>query len=148
MESESVVPVTPDGDELYLNGIFEFNITKLLEFINTNKDKFHPEKVEVKAVRAFRSNNLNESTIKSADLSIPIILAEISPGMFNIIDGHHRLEKAYRDGASKVLAYKLLAEQHIRFLTSTMAYNEYIQYWNTKLKTLLLCASDSDTKKR
>ena len=73
MESESVVPVTPDGDELYLNGIFEFNITKLLEFINTNKDKFHPEKVEVKAVRAFRSNNLNESTIKSADLSIPII---------------------------------------------------------------------------
>lgn len=106
-----------------------------LEFINANQDIFQPQEVEVRAVRMdYSSSNLNESTIQSVNLLTPIILAEISPGMFNVIDGHHRLEKAYRDGVTKMLAYKVLAEQHIRFLTSTMAYKEYVQYWNAKLK--------------
>lgn len=124
-----------EGDEFYPNGIFEFNITKLLEFINANQDLFQPQEVEVNAVRkTYSSSNLNELTIQSANISSPIILAEISPDMFNVIDGHHRLEKAYRDGVTKILAYKVIAEQHIRFLTSTMAYTEYVQYWNAKLK--------------
>lgn len=127
-------PTCDAGDEFYPNGIFEFNITKLLKFINVHKDDFQPQEVEVKTLRAFPSKNLNESTIKSADLSAPIILAEISPGQFNIIDGHHRLEKAHRDNISRILAYKVLAEQHIMFLTSEMAYKEYVQYWNEKLK--------------
>ena len=125
-----------EGDEFYPNGIFEFNITKLSEFINANQDTFQPQEVEVRAVRIdYSSSNLNESTIQSANLLTPIIMAEISPGIFNVIDGHHRLEKAYRDGVTKMLAYKVLAEQHIRFLTSTMAYKEYVQYWNAKLKS-------------
>ncbi len=123
-----------EGDEFYPNGIFEFNITKLLEFINANQDIFQPQEVEVKAVRTTYSSNLNESTIQSSNLAMPIILAEISPGMFNVIDGHHRLEKAYRDNVTMIFAYKVLAEQHIRFLTSTIAYTEYVQYWNAKLK--------------
>lgn len=127
-------PSCDAGDEFYPNGIFEFNITKLLEFINVNKGDFRPQEVEVKTLRAFPSKNLNESAIKSANLSAPIILAEISPGQFNIIDGHHRLEKAHRDNISRILAYKVLAEQHIAFLTSEMAYKEYVQYWNEKLK--------------
>jgi hypothetical protein len=127
--------VRDGGDELYPNGIFEFNITKLLEFINTNKDTFQVEEVEVNTIRySFSNSHLNESTIKSADLSVPIILAEISPGLFNVIDGRHRLKKAYRNGASKILVYKVLAEQHIRFLTSSMAYEAYVKYWNDKSK--------------
>lgn len=122
------------GDEFLCNGIFEFNITKILAFINVNKDKFQPEEVEVKTVRTFPSKNLDESTIKVANLLTPIILAEISPGLFNVIDGHHRLEKAHRDGMIKILAYKLLAEQHIMFMTSIIAYQEYVQYWNNKIK--------------
>lgn len=124
-----------EGDEFYQNGIFEFNITKLLEFINANQDIFQPQEVEVNAVRkTYSPSNLNELTIQSTNISAPIILAEISPDIFNVIDGHHRLEKAYRDGVTKILAYKVLAGQHIRFLTSTMAYTEYVQYWNAKLK--------------
>ena len=122
------------GDEFFPNGIFEFNITKILAFINVNKDKFQPEEVDVKIIRTFPSKNLDESTIKIANLLTPIILAEISPGLFNVIDGNHRLEKAYRDGASKILTYKMLAEQHIMFITSIRAYKEYVQYWNTKIK--------------
>ena len=123
-----------DGDEFYPNGIFEFNITKLIDFIKAKQDRFQPQEVEVKSTRSLAFSKLNESTIESANLSVPIILAEISPGMFNIIDGHHRLEKAFREGKSKIFAYKVLVEDHIKFLTSIRAYQEYVQYWNAKVK--------------
>lgn len=122
-----------EGDEFYPNGIFEFNITKLLTFIKTNPHIFQPEEVAVKAVRAFPSQNLNELTIQNANIADPIILAEIAPDRFNVIDGNHRLERAYREGRNNIHAYKLRAEQHVAFLTSLTAYEDYIEYWNSKI---------------
>lgn len=122
------------GDEFYPNGIFEFNITKLLKFIKANRDIFQPEEVSVKKLKSFISNNLNEKTIQATNVNQPILLAEIAPNQFNVIDGHHRLEKAYRDKVEMILAYKVQAEQHIAFLTSATAYADYIQYWNMKIK--------------
>lgn len=121
------------GDELYLNGIFEFNITNLLEFIHKNQDKFLIEMVEVNMVRRFPLNNPDELTINFRSLSDPVIVAEISPYQFTAIDGNHRLEKAYRNNVSKIPAYKVYVEQHIKFLTSEKAYKEYVQYWNSKI---------------
>lgn len=123
-----------DGDEFYPNGIFKFNVTKLLAFIMDSPHIFQPEAVSVKTVRTCVSSNLNESTIQTADITIPIILAEIAPDRFNVIDGNHRLERAYRDGIDMIPAYKVLAEQHIAFLTSVAAYVEYVGYWNEKIK--------------
>ncbi|MBI2522730.1 MAG: ParB N-terminal domain-containing protein [Bdellovibrio sp.] len=125
-----------EDDELYANGIFVFNITKLLAFIRANADKFPREEVEVKAVRLFPSSQLTESTILAANLSAPIILAEISPGNFNVIDGNHRLERAHRDGMDKIPAFRVNVEQHLAFLTSEKAYKTYIEYWNGKVDTL------------
>lgn len=122
-----------EGDEFYPNGIFEFNVTRLLIFIKANPHIFQPEEVSVKAARTFPSRNLNESTIQVANIAEPIILAEIAPDRFNVIDGNHRLERAYRDGINKIFAYKVRAEQHIAFLTSVMAYEAYIEYWNSKI---------------
>lgn len=127
-------PLSQDeGDELYPNGIFVFNITKLLAFIKANPHTFKPEEVSVKTVRTCPSSNLNESTIQIANIMEPIILAEIAPDKFNVIDGNHRLEKAYRDGADKILAYRVRAEQHLAFLPSVTAYESYIEYWNSKI---------------
>lgn len=123
-----------DGDEFYLNGIFEFNITKLLKFVKENSHIFQPEAVSVKAVRTCVSKNLSESTIQAADVTKPIVLAEIAPERFNVIDANHRLEKAHRDGIDIISAYKVRAEQHIAFLTSVSAYKEYVGYWNNKIK--------------
>lgn len=93
-------PLSKDeGDEFYPNGIFEFNITKLLIFIKDNPYIFRPEEVSVKLIR-WPSKHLNESTIQSANTMEPIVLAEISPDNFNVIDGHHRLEKAHREGVT------------------------------------------------
>ncbi|QDP73547.1 hypothetical protein FOG18_02015 [Legionella israelensis] len=123
-----------DGDEFYPNGIFVFNITKLIQHISKNQDVFQAAQVKVNTISSYSTTHLNEDTIMTADLAVPIIMAEISPDQFNVIDGHHRLEKARRENVEAVLAYKITAEHHYRFLTSTKAYEQYVEYWNSKLK--------------
>ncbi|MFZ5799224.1 MAG: ParB N-terminal domain-containing protein [Thermodesulfobacteriota bacterium] len=121
-----------DDDELFPNGIFEFNITKLLEDIQNNPGSYILEEV---AVSAFHNqfSSINENHLASVDISIPVIFAEIAPGRFNLIDGHHRLEKACRKGLTSLPAYRLNVEQHIKFLTSKKDYVTYIEYWNSKI---------------
>ena len=122
------------GDELFYNGIFVFNVTKLLVFIKTNPHKFSIESMDVKVLVNGIPEHLNEETIKTANPSIPIVLAEISPGRFNVIDGNHRLEKARREGLENIEAFRVGVEQHLAFLTSVEAYQSYVKYWNSKLK--------------
>lgn len=131
---KNFVPASMDvGDELYPNGFFVFNITKIIKFINDNKDKIKLVSIDVKAYRS-NFSNLNESHIDLADITSPVILAEISPGRYNVTDGHHRIEKAYRLGLENIPAYMLTVKQHIPFLTSLEAYYAYIEYWNLKVK--------------
>ena len=121
------------GDELFPNGIFVFNITKMLEYIQKNTDGITLEEVAVgDFFKGFSS--VDESYVDSVEISRPVILAEISPGQYNLIDGNHRMEKARRMGINSMLAYKLNVEQHMRFLTDKKAYVAYIEYWNSKLK--------------
>jgi hypothetical protein len=120
------------GDELFLNGIFEFNITKLLDHIKSHRGSFPIEKLQVRDLHAWSPEDLDESAIQKADLSSPIVLAEISPGHFNVIDGNHRLERARRDGVKSISAYRLSPSQHHKFLTSKRAYEAYVDYWNSK----------------
>ena len=71
--------------------------------------------------------------MKSVEISEPVILAEISPGQYNLIDGNHRMEKARRMGIKNISTIRLNVEQHLRFLTSKEAYLAYVKYWNSKL---------------
>jgi hypothetical protein len=121
-----------DGDEFYPNGIFVFNITKMIDYIRGHQAQIFSESIDVRAHRSSFSH-LNDDHIEKTDISIPIILAEISPGRFNVIDGNHRIEKAYRSDVDTILAYKLRPDQHIRFLTTTEAYHAYVEYWNSKV---------------
>ncbi len=82
------------GDEHYLNGVFEFNITRLLAFIDTCAERFPIEFVAVAEFPAYGASHLDEETVRTADLSRPILLAEIAPGLYNVIDGDHRLARA------------------------------------------------------
>jgi hypothetical protein len=70
------------GDELFPNGIFVFNITKMLEHIKNNSDEI--DLVEV-AVADFPKSfsSVDESHVDSVDVSRPVLLAEISPGHYN-----------------------------------------------------------------
>ena len=134
-----------DNDELYPNGIFEFNITKMIEYINNNPDNVPVEKVSVED--CWESLDLNGAYVDSVDISKPVILAEIAPGRYNVIDGNHRVEKARKDGVGILSAYKLKPEQHINFLTTKKGYEAYIEFWNSKLKTYsLILKTQEETK--
>ena len=127
------VPVElDDGDEYMPNGIFIFNITKMIADIRANPQSYNKHKISVAAYRTGYAK-LDEEHIPNVDLSIPIIAAEIRPGAYTAIDGRHRLEKAYRQGVTELEAYLLPPEQHTRFLTTTKGYEAYIQYWNSKI---------------
>ena len=124
-----------DGDEQYPNGIFVFNITKIAEYIHEGAGRVALEEVAVSDFpKAFSC--ITESHVDSVDIAKPVILAEISPGRYTLIDGYHRMEKARRMGINSVRAYKLTVEQHMRFLTSKEAYIAYVGYWNSKLKEM------------
>jgi hypothetical protein len=69
-----------ENDELFPNGIFKFNITKLLRFIQNNPGDFFLEEIALDEFKTYSS--LNESHINTVDLSRPVILAEISPGRY------------------------------------------------------------------
>jgi ParB-like nuclease family protein len=125
-------PIEED-DELYPNGIFLFNITKMLEYINKFSNEIDLVDVNVADFpKCFSS--INESHLDSVDVYQPVIIAEISPGHYNLIDGNHRMEKARRLGINSISAYKLNVDQHISFLTEKKAYQSYVDYWNGKLK--------------
>lgn len=122
-----------DGDELYPNGIFVFNITKMAQYIEDNGIP-----CEEVTVRDFSrgSSKWKEDYVETVDVTKPVIVAEISPGRYNVIDGNHRMEKARRMGLEKIPAYKISPEQHMQFLTTEQGYLAYVEYWNDKLKAL------------
>jgi hypothetical protein len=122
-----------DGDEIYPNGIFEFNITRLLVHIGA-AGRFPAEFVTLDNIPyAGRSEGLNELAVIAADLTRPVILAEIAPGRYNLIDGHHRVAKARREGVTCIPAYRIRCPEHVAFLTTKRAYEAYVEYWNSKL---------------
>jgi len=46
--------------------------------------------------------HLEEEHIQIADLNRPLIFIELAPDSFNLIDGHHHLEKARRQGIKEL----------------------------------------------
>jgi hypothetical protein len=130
-------PADP-GDEIYPNGIFEFNITRLIVFVQEHADRFPVEQIALREFPNYGdSAHLNEETVRSADLSRPVVLAEIAPGRYSVIDGNHRLARARRQGAEALPAYRLQCPNHLPFLTSVFAYEKYVEYWNDKVTDLL-----------
>jgi hypothetical protein len=76
---------------------------------------------------------INEEHLKTVTLDKPVLVAEISPGRFNLIDGHHRMEKAHREKVETVKSYKLKGEQLIPYFIAVKGYEAFVGYWNNKL---------------
>lgn len=122
-----------DGDECYPNGVFEFNITRLLAFIDAHADRFPITEITLAELSVIGDSKLDPETMRTADLSRPIVLAEIAPNRYNVIDGHHRIGRARREGVKSLSGHKIRCPEHLAFLTSTLAYQRYVEYWNSKL---------------
>ena len=126
------LPLEPT-EEVFRNGIFHFNITKMRSYILLHPDEFIIENVIISDLESAHVD-IDENYIQSVQAKEPIILAEISPGRYNVIDGNHRLEKARASGQLEIKAYRLNARQHLKFLTTHKTYVSYIEYWNGKVQ--------------
>lgn len=133
--NKNYMPIpTSVGDEIYPNGIFDFNISKILEHITAGKLDAKIELINV--TEWFKTHNrgsVNEDHLPTVDITKPILQVEIRPGVFEIIDGNHRLEKACRDDVEFINSYKLKGEQLVAFFADVRGYKAFVEYWNSKL---------------
>jgi hypothetical protein len=130
-----------EGDEAFRNGIFEFNITRLLAFIDDHAERFPIYLIAVTDIPDYGGSHLDEQAVRTADLSLPVLLAEIAPGHYSLIDGNHRIGKARRDGVSTIPARRISCPEHVPFLTSTFAYEKYVEYWNLTLPKMRIATA-------
>jgi hypothetical protein len=129
---ENYIPASAsDNDEVFPNGIFHFNITRIFYNINTLRLEADTELIDVaKWFKTHIRGSVNEEHLPSVDVSEPVLQAEIRPGMFNIIDGKHRMEKAYRNKVEFVKSYKLKGEQLVPYFLEVRGYEAFVEYWN------------------
>lgn len=137
-----------EGEEVYRNGIFHFNISRILAHLDAHANEFPVRFVALTDIPNYGDANLDEDTICSADLSRAVLFAEIAPGRYNLIDGNHRVAKARRDGAPTVAARSIACPHHVAFLTTSLGYEKYVEYWNSKLEELSPAKAPRKRRKR
>lgn len=125
---------TRDGDEIFRNGYFEFNITRIMEDISVGKLEVAEEPINISSwSRLHSSNTVNEDHLPSVDISKTVLQAEIRAGAYNIIDGNHRIEQARREGVNLINSYKMKGEQLLPYFIKKKGYEAFVEYWNSKL---------------
>lgn len=137
-----------DREEWFPNGIFHYNVSRLIKDLaadDNEKDARTPwlntaVMVNVSVAEAIDHchglGHMEEEHIRAADLKRPLIFVELAPDSFNLVDGHHRLEKARRQGISELPAWMVFAHAAIRYLGSEFEYSRYVDYWNSKIEDL------------
>ncbi|MGG1686631.1 hypothetical protein [Pseudalkalibacillus sp. NRS-1564] len=134
--NKNYIPLPCDiGDEVFRNGFFHFNISRIVEHIQSGILEVELDTIEVKDwFKHHFHSRINEEHLPTVDVNKPIIQAEIRPNMYEIIDGNHRIEKAYREDILTIQSYKLKGEQLLPYFTEKQRYVAYVEYWNLKIK--------------
>ncbi len=132
---KNYIPIpTNKGDEIYPNGIFNFNISRMLEQITSGELDAKKEVINVSEwFKTHIRGSVNEDHLPTVDIIKPVLQVEIRPGVFKIIDGNHRIEKACRSNVEFVNSYKLKGEQLVAFFADVRGYEAFVKYWNSKL---------------
>lgn len=126
---------TQENDEIFTNGIFRFNISRMLADIEAGLLNAVPIQIDVKKwYKEHYRDRINEEHLPSVDPSQPILIAEIKQDNYNIFDGHHRMEKASRSGQDWIDAYQLSGEQIVPYFITKNGYESFVSYWNGKLE--------------
>ena len=123
-------------DELYVNGYFIFNISKLISLIPAGINAGYVMEKSVSVDRCLEyvdATVMEERHIKAADLEKPIIFIEVAPDTYNLADGRHRICKAFKKKAKMLPAYFVRAEFAEHFLQDMDQYKAHCNYWNTKV---------------
>lgn len=135
---KNYIPKQPASDEIeiYPNGIFQFFISKILEDIEYGIFTPKMERIDIakwRKTHIINSESLDQVHLQRVNTKQPIIQAEIRIGQFEIIDGNHRIEKAYRDGKKSINSYKIYGEELVPYFYTQEGYECFVTYWNSKL---------------
>ncbi len=127
---------TENMDEWYPNGIFQFNVSRIKNDIERHAEELDRYKTCVSVLSLwslFEPTNLKEEHVDVADLEKPVILCEMGPDEYVLIDGYHRLAKAKRAGKNALEAYFIPAQLALMYLTSEFQYQKYLEHWEDKV---------------
>ncbi len=114
-------PIATESDEIY---------------INAKKLIVQSEKINLKhwlKDHSLEFSVIDKEHLKTVDTNKPILQAEIRINKYEIIDGNHRIQKAFDDGLKFIDSYKLQGEQLLPYFMETVQYEAYVRYWNEKL---------------
>lgn len=86
---------------------------------------------DVQALAAVNPFHGNEAHVMETDLSLPLIVVELRPGVEKLIDGNHRLQKALRLGMAAVPVYRLTFQQHRHYIVDydETTYRQVVCHW-------------------
>ena len=130
-ESNFIPTIIKNNDQYFSNNTLIINVTKLISEIRAHPGFYNRQKLRVETYWR-PCAKINEKHVPYVDLSVPIIIAEVRPFEYVVIDGHHRLEKAHRNGVYQLDGYVLPPEQYIRFIATKESYKNLIAHWNSK----------------
>lgn len=134
-------PVSRTAEEQYHNGVFlKFNISAIIEDIASKKLIADTTRIHIKnwfKEHPIEYGVINKEHLPSVDISVPIIQAEIRINKYEIIDGNHRMQKAFDDGRTYINSYRITGEQLANYLMSKEQYESYVRYWNEKVDCYL-----------
>lgn len=127
-------PVSTFPEEI-CGAFLQFNITAIVNDIASKK--LIVEKKRIYINKWFKEHFMDSSGIDKdhlplANLSVPVIQAEIRIEKYEIIDGNHRMQKAFESGRTYIDSYQLKGEQLANYLISKEQYESYVRYWNDK----------------
>ena len=133
-------PASTTAEEVY-GGFLQFNISAIIDDIASKKLTVEKKRIYIKSwfkEHSIEHGVINKEHLLSVNLTTPIIQAEIRIEKYEIIDGNHRMQKAFEDGRTYINSYKISGEQLANYLISKEQYESYVRYWNEKLNDYML----------
>ncbi len=106
----------------------------MIEYIGSGELDAEKEKINVKEwFKSHFRGSVKEEHLPTVDVAKPVIQAEIRPGTFEIIDGNHRIERAYGEELEFIDFCKLRGEKLSPYFADVRGYKAFVEYWNSKL---------------
>lgn len=133
--NKKFTPISETAEEVY-GGFLQFNISAIIEDIASKKLIVDKKRIHIKnwfKEHSIEFGVINKEHLPSVDLSVPIIQAELRINKYEIIDGNHRMQKAFDNGRIYINSYQIKGEQLANYLMSKEQYESYIRYWNEKV---------------
>ena len=126
-------------EEIY-GGFLRFNISAIISDIATKKLLVQKKRIYLK--KWFKEHSadfsvINEKHLRTVDLTVPVIQAEIRIQRYEIIDGNHRMKKALDNGRTYINSYQVSGEQLANYLLNKEQYESYVRYWNEKVENYI-----------